>query len=330
MLLDILADFPFESDAHRSAWIAALVTLHARPAFPGPAPLFLFDANASRAGKGLLTDLLTMIFEGRKAARYAAPDRDEEARKLITSIAISGAPYLIFDNLKDKFGGQAIENAMTAGRWSDRLLGTNKHVDIPLSFVWLATSNNATLTQDMIGRTCHCRLNTPLERPDQRTDFRYADLLGHVKENRAELAVAALSIPAAYIRAGRPKQNLKGWGGFEGWSDLVRSSLVWAGLADPDTRTTLAEQADDETATLQQLLDGWEEIGFPATVATALSCADRCPSLAEAIKDLSGDKNHALGNLLRRYRGRVVSGRYFQRTDEKKPKWQVCYTGDRM
>lgn len=154
------------------------------------------------------------------------------------------------------------------------MLGGNKQIDIPLNTIWLATGNNASLTRDMIGRTCHCRINTPLERPDQRTDFKYPDLLNYVKKHRKRLSIAALSIPAAYIKAGRPAQQLGGWGGFEGWSDLVRSSLVWAGLPDPDTRTTLAEQADDDSDSLRQLMDGWAEIGKPATVAEAIRASD--------------------------------------------------------
>src|SRR5262249_21889905 len=50
-LLEVVADFPFERDIHRAAWLAALLTPLARFAFPGPAPLFLADANVRAAGK---------------------------------------------------------------------------------------------------------------------------------------------------------------------------------------------------------------------------------------------------------------------------------------
>ena len=107
---------------------------------------------------------------------------------------------------------------MTAGRWSDRILGGNRQVDLPLSVVWLGTSNNAALTKDMIGRTCHIRLETDCERPELRTGFKHDDLLGYVKEHRRELAVAALSIPAGFLAdKNKPDQNLPAWGGFEGW-----------------------------------------------------------------------------------------------------------------
>src|SRR3989304_1410902 len=248
LLLDISCDFPFADIAdgkHRSAWIAALITLLSRQAFTGPAPFFLFDANASRVGKGLLTDILIMIIAGQRASRYAFPHDQDELRKLITSVAMSGALYLLLDNIKGKLGGSTIENALTTTRWIDRLLGFNREINIPLNFVWLGTVNNATLTTDMAGRTLLCRMETDLERPELRADFKYPDLLGYVKEHRKELATAALSIPANYIKAGRPDMHLPAWGGFEQWSNLVRNSIVWAGFSDPDTREALIEDADD-------------------------------------------------------------------------------------
>jgi hypothetical protein len=64
-LLDVVGDFPFESEAHRSAWLAALLTPLARFAFTGPAPLFLADANVRAAGKGLLLDCIAFILTGK-------------------------------------------------------------------------------------------------------------------------------------------------------------------------------------------------------------------------------------------------------------------------
>ncbi len=330
LLHDIVCDFPFATPANRSAWLAGLVTLLVRSAFAGPSPMNFVDANASRIGKGLATDIITMIFEGRAANRYSPPRDENEMRKLITAVGLSGASYLIFDNVKGKFGGESLENAMTTGRWSDRILGANKQVDLTLNLTWFATANNCTLTQDMIGRTCHIRLDTDLERPDLRTGFKHPDLLGYVKENRRKLAIAALSIPAAYIAAGRPDQHLPAWGGFDEWSDLVRGSLTWSGEPDPgETRAMLAESADDDSSLLGALMDGWAEIGSPATAATAIQFVENCPDkfagLREVIAELPGhlDRRQALGTMLRQFRGRVLAGRRFVRTDHKIPKWSL-------
>jgi hypothetical protein len=329
LLDDVLVDFPFASPAHRSAWFAALVTLLSRPAFAGSAPFLLVDANIPRVGKGLLTDALMMVFEGRRATRYSAPSDNDEMRKAITTVALDGSPYILFDNIKGRFGGATLEHAMTAGRWFDRVLGANRKADLPLNIVWLGTSNNAVLTKDMIGRTLHIRLETDREQPELRTDFRYKDLLGHIENHRSALAMAALSIPAGYIKAGRPDMKLPGWGGFDDWSNLVRNSLRWAGLHDPgDTRETLAAQADEETVFLRQLMDAWSELGRPATVNDAVEAvhAGLAPLLKTVLDDLPGDKitkKMALGNLLRDYRGRPLDGRKLDRTDNKRPKWRV-------
>lgn len=321
----ILSDFPFGQPAHKSAWYAALITMLTRPAFPGGAPFFLVDGNVSRIGKGLLTDLLTVITEGHRATRAPAPnDGEAEMRKFITSIAISGQPYVLFDNLKSRFGGTSIENAITTGRWTDRILGRNEKVDISLPVTWLATSNNASLTTDMVGRTVHIKLETDLEQPGQRSDFKIPDLIGYVREHRHELAMAALSIPSSYIRAGRPKQRISGWGAFEGWNNLVRASLVWAGLADPDTRTALTEDVDEETQFLRSLIDAWEEVG-EASVGHAFDKAHRgeAPKLKEMIDSLSGNAKNAIGQYLKRFRGRVVGGRRIAKTAHAHPKWFV-------
>lgn len=51
LILDLVADFPFATDEHRAAWVAALLTPLARFAIDGPCPLFMFDANVPAAGK---------------------------------------------------------------------------------------------------------------------------------------------------------------------------------------------------------------------------------------------------------------------------------------
>lgn len=144
------------------------------------------------------------IGEGRKACRMSFSDDDNEIRKTITAAAIAGSSYVLFDNCKGRVGGKSLEGAMTAGRWSDRLLGGNQVVDLAFSPTWLFTGNNAVLSTDMIGRLLMARLYSAEESPGARTGFRHPDLLAYVKQHRRELAMAALSIPYHYIRAGRP------------------------------------------------------------------------------------------------------------------------------
>lgn len=325
----VLCDFPFRNDADRSAWISALLTLFARHAFDGPAPIFLIDANTRGSGKTKLADCLALIVEDRPAARTAAPASDDEWRKLLTSIALAAPPYTLLDNLRGRFGSPSLEQALTGGRWSDRVLGSSKVIDVPLRCVWVATSNNATMTSDMVRRTLPIRLESPLEKPEERTKFKHADLLGWVRTHRPRLAVAAISILHEYHLAARPSQNLPAFGSFEQWSGLVRSAVVWAGLPDPcSNRALLAEASDDETAILRQLINGWSEFGEPRSVADAFKTLqeapeDLYPTIRAVIGELDGDKRKALGYMLRSARGRVLDGRKFEKTTHDIPRWKV-------
>ena len=126
LLDDILFDFPFALHAHKSAAIANLISLLARHAYSGSTPIFIHDANMPGVGKGLLTDVITTISEGRKASRYDFPSAKDELAKIITAVAMSGVLYILFDNVKDRLGGKTLENAITTGRWTGRILGLSR------------------------------------------------------------------------------------------------------------------------------------------------------------------------------------------------------------
>lgn len=322
LLCDVVCDFPFQSQEHRSAWLAFVITMVARPAFAGNAPFFLFDATAPGTGKGLLTDIATMIVEGRVACRYSWSNNNEETRKLITTVGLAGLLYMMFDNIKGTLGGAALEQMMTTGIWADRILGGNRQVTFPIRFIPAGTSNNAKLSTDMIRRTCLCKQHSKLEDPAERSDFKHPDLLEYVKQNRAELVMAALSIPAAYIKAGRPDQNLTEWGSYQQWSDLVRNSIVWAGLPDPgETRKDLKAQSDDDTAILRGLMNAWPG---SVSIAKALEIAIDNKPLQDILAELPGrEPKQALATLLRAARSRNVGGRSFERTEGRPSKWFV-------
>jgi len=63
----------------------------------------------------------------------------------------------------------------------------------------------------------------------------------------------------AYHVAGRPSQGLTPFGRFEGWSDWVRSALVWAGEDDPCATRGRFEEIDPVTRRLRVLLQLWHE-----------------------------------------------------------------------
>lgn len=328
-LLDVVADFPFAANAHRAAWLAFVLTPLARHAFSGPSPLFLIDANIRASGKSLLADSASLIVTGRDIARMSCPEDDDESRKRITAITLNGDQIVLIDNIAGELGSASLDAALTGTVWKDRILGRSEIVEMPLVTTWAATGNNVVLMADTSRRVCHIRLDSKLENPEEREDFKHKDLKTWTRTERPRLLSAALTILSAYCRAGRPDQRLKAWGSFEGWSDLVRQALVWAGLPDPGaTREELARTSDREAAALRALILGWPEVDPEGTGLTASKLIERLEKNPDSFDDVRGTVlelcpapagklpgARSLGNKLRHLRGRVVGGKTIDRRD---------------
>jgi hypothetical protein len=340
MLLDVLQDFPFRAESNRSACLAALLTPFARYAFDGAVPSALIDGNAPGAGKGLIANVLGVIVTGRELDVRSEVDNEDEFRKRIMSIARTGDPLVLIDNVTKPLGGGALDAALTTRRsWSDRGMGTFDEVRTPMSAMWIFTGNNIEFRRKDTKRRClHIRLEADDDNPENHSGFRHYPLLPYVLKRRPALVAAALTILRAYVRAGRPVAQLPLWGSFEEWSALVRQALVWCGLPDPYEARQGLDEGDGETATIGSLLDGWAEIARDVgrerqacTVAEALEVLRhddlgrttvelrRHPpmypklrfALAELIPTNSGmlPSVHRVGAAFRKLRGRVVNGK---------------------
>ncbi len=333
-LMAAVRDFPFASPAHFSAWLAALLTPLARFAFTGPAPVNLIDANVRGAGKSLLADVCHLIVTGRPAARMPYTRDEAELRKQITAIALKARQLVVIDNVSGAFGSPTLDMAFTTTSWADRLLGQSVDLELPLVVTWYVTGNNIELRGDMPRRCLHIRLETPLEKPEHRRGFHHPRLLEWLATERRVLLPAALTLLAAYRAEERPPPDLRPWGSFEGWSDLIRGTITWLGLEDPaDTCEALESTADAAASTRQRLLQGLDELlaarGEPATVHQILELLNTATgdgfsggngarpfatlrtALVEAFPRLKAGELPTpvqLGRKLRSLRGRVIGG----------------------
>lgn len=331
MLLDLVSDFPFASAAHQAAWLAGLLTPFCRYAFEGPAPLFLNDANLPGTGKGLSVDVVALIALGRRFPVMAYTSNAEELRKRITTLAVEGDTMALIDNVTGPFGDGALDAALTATRWKERLLGTNRQCDVPLLATWYATGNNCELRGDIGRRICHIRLETPEEQPELRTGFRHPHLREHVRQNRSRLLSAVLTILRGWVVAGRPPATgAPNWGSFEGWSAVVRSCVIWLGQPDPgETRQTLVAQADRNktfaTALLRQLLR-IDPRGDGRSASQIITLSERDADLRAVLQENLRHLNpQALGFKFRSLRNCNYGGYFLEpvRTDSHGAYWAV-------
>jgi putative DNA primase/helicase len=209
-----------------------------------------------------------------------------------------------------------LARALTQAEYADRLLGENKMLRLPTNVLWTATGNNLTFRGDLSSRTLLCRIDSGVERPEERK-FTISNLAAHLVENRKSLVVAALTVLRAYHAAGRPAcKEMKRWGGFDEWSDAIRAPLIWAGLADPyDTRANvLADDPELEMArsAFSVLQDAFGENEF--LVRDVVDQCDKNKELRNVMLGLAARRNakdqldpRRLGSWFRRFRGRVLN-----------------------
>jgi hypothetical protein len=329
-LCEPFADFPFSEPCHLSAAVSCLLSMVARHAIEGPVPLFPFLSTTPKSGKSLMVETIHLLAMGREVARMQPGSTEEEIEKRITSIAMSGAPVVLFDNLTGTFGGASIDAAVQARSWSSRALGGNEMVDLPIRTIWTVTGNNLGIKGDLAQRVIPIQLAPADENPELRTDFRIWDLRAYVRdpEMRGEILLAAFDLLRAHALAGRPSVGT--FGGYVEWHQVIRSALIWAGAPDPFAGVaTLAEDADERKGHMQALLSTWYAafVAEPVYLADlpklyASDSSDTAPMFG-VIKTMAPGKD---GNpdftrfayLLRSSAGRNYAGFRLQRSDVKK------------
>lgn len=116
------------------------------------------------------------------------------------------------------------------------------------------TGNNFTILGDVCRRAITTNMDPEVERPELR-QFGF-DPVERVLTNRGQYIAAALTICRAYFAAGRP-DKVKRLASFEGWSDTVRSALIWLGKEDPVKSMESARAEDPERIELSDMLEAW-------------------------------------------------------------------------
>jgi hypothetical protein len=316
MLLKILEGFPFENDESKSVSISAILTAIIRKSIR-TAPLHGYTAPKMASGKSLLADVVGLIACGQSNSAIPQAENEAEEKKRLLAVLAEGDSIICYDNIERPFGSAALCSVLTQENFKERLLGLNKTLNVPTNATFLATGNNLTFVGDTSTRAILCRLDPKCERPEDRSfDI---DLRNYIPNNRVELVIACLTILRAYHVAGRPKQDIKQFGRFEDWSDWVRSSLIWLGMADPCESRKEIENADPVRMSLGELLLSWHDYlgDFSFRIKDVVKKAEndqseQAQNLLDVLKDLSkghGDINiRSLGNKFAEFKGRFENG----------------------
>ena len=159
--------FPYAEPEDGAVLVALAVTGFCRLAFK-LAPLTLIDAPVFGAGKTFAAERIAGL-NGTAPLSIACTnksrDSGDEMRKRIETECITGqAGFKILDDVP---GGELpnVESFRTmltsnSAKCSVRVLGESRSVEIsPAKFTWIATGNNVRVSEDMVRRSVHARLD---------------------------------------------------------------------------------------------------------------------------------------------------------------------------
>jgi hypothetical protein len=342
-LLEPVQDFPFTDFSGRAAYIGALLSLAGRYAIDGPVPGFPISSPTPGTGKGLLAAVISLIGTGRSAAIMSQSWENEEFRKRVLALALSGTPLILLDNLSGVLGSDVLAAALTATEWEDRLLGFSKVVRAPLRAVWLFTGNNLSFKKTLGRRMVPIYLDALVEHPEDRRDFVVPDLLSWVLMARPALVSATLTVLRFHCVGGRPRHEGPRMGSFEAWDDLVRGACMGLGLADPAQandpligRGRIRAELDEDVQVLSSLLCALNDVfGEQAFLTAEVAARAKTDDVLRSALEASGAVDRkgqitptTIGYRFRAVQDRIVEGKRLlkDRTDrhQKKGLWRVA------
>lgn len=265
--LELLSDFPFETDSDRAGAFCYFLTCASRHLY-GATPFFGMDAVELGTGKGFLARIGFIITQGHDefaSIDYKKKD-DSEIEKRLLATALDGGTHVHVDETKEKIDSLKLTSLATTAVMKVRILGTNNSATVE-RLIATFCGNNLELGGDMSRRFIKMRLvYRGKQKAAQRSGFRHKDILAWTRDHRPEI-LAALHTVLAYALQNRIESDAA-MGSYEGWTQVVLAALTSvtfeeggrsiADLAVEGQRALSTEQDDDanEWGELLAYIDG--------------------------------------------------------------------------
>lgn len=293
---EVFGEFIFADPADEAAAVAALLTALVRKTC-GIAPAFLGSAALQGVGKTTLLNAIGFIAEGAAPAIAPWPDNDDELRKQLTALCLTGRSAIIFDNVRNGavVDSPTLARFLTAEAFADRVLGKSETVNISTAVFISLTGNNPILAGDMPSRILAIRLDAEDERPDKRQFKR--DLLEWVRAHRPQVVEQALTLIKAWLDVGKPGPTATR---FPTWDCMVRQAIMFAGGPDISSKFDRSHEDDPIIGQLQELAAAWR----PALGDSPVSAGEIVSKVT-----VPGDFSEAQGNFRRVLTDLVADGR---------------------
>ena len=225
VLLGLLRDYRFYSEADSARFVAALIT----PALntsgmlgDGRIPMLVMEADDSQSGKGLAVRLLATIYGSKpRAIGQMNGGGVGSLRESIEDALVKGYAFINIDNIRGRISVPRLESALTEPSVECRIPHrSNVSVD-PRGICFTMTSNNAELTPDLANR---CNIVRIRKQPTNHQFHPWAEggLIEHIRVNQPRYLGAIWAILREWYRLGKPLAEDDGNHDFRPWARATR------------------------------------------------------------------------------------------------------------
>lgn len=258
---NILVDFLFDTDASRAHAICLLFQPFVRFLIDGPTPNYDVEASTRGTGKGLLVNALTYAALGEDIAASTLPDDEAEVKKTLLAKLMAGTSHVFFDNINHAVDSATYAAVLTQPVFSQRILGVSQEAKVPINQTWISTANNPVVSDEIARRWVRIRLDSNMERPDQRDGFKHENLMRWIKQNRPDIVRAVLIQLSQWDALGRPTYTgSRKNGSYEGWVSTMGGILESLGIPGfLENQDEMLETAMLETSQVKLLVLDWYE-----------------------------------------------------------------------
>lgn len=245
-----------------------------RSLIKGNTPAYHLDKAVRGTGATYLANVPSIILTGEEATSHSLPDEakrgGDETRKKITTVLLQGAPMIFWDNVNHKVDSADLARVLTAGKWSDRMLGGNDSGEFKVTSTWLFAGNNITFSDEMYRRLVPIRLDASRADPEKRDSklWRHHPLSQWLQDNRRELVWACHTLVQNWIAQECPP-GAGNLASYEAWAETMTGVLEAAGLTEAlSTLDDYRDVSNDDAGEENGFIKWWWERWGEATVTT--------------------------------------------------------------
>jgi hypothetical protein len=246
------------------------------------------------------------------------PKNDEEMNKVLTALFREGGPLIAFDNVKGTVDLPSFEAALTAECFEGRLLGSSTLIQAKNRATWVMISNNPEMSGDLAGRAVRIRLISPVEYPEDRTDFERLQPT-YTLMRLPELIWAMHTIVRNWFARGcpDPAHGTPGLGSYPRWRQVIGGILHAAGVEGfLANREILRREVSRGDMQWREFVHEWK-----VRFSTNLVPTSELLTLAEEHEIvLGGENDRAKATALGMRLGKCAGIRYFDRYTIEKSK----------